>query len=127
VLTLSYQWEGFTDYYKEATTLGGVLSKPGLDFTLQILQVNVGEGSWENSVAMALEHDEFGSYHDDKRAKVEVSQLIEIKNRDDHSDDILKEYHGSSLRDCELVKSDPYVWDILRLPQTPDRKMASNP
>lgn len=62
-----------SDLYREATVLGGVLSKPALEFNLQLLQVNAGENSWENAVAMAVNNKHFGAYHDDKRAKVEVS------------------------------------------------------
>ncbi|KAH6989606.1 Alpha/Beta hydrolase protein [Ilyonectria sp. MPI-CAGE-AT-0026] len=64
-------WEGMSDLYREATVLGGVLSKPALEFNLQLLQVNAGENSWENAVAMAVNSKLFGSYHNDKRAKVE--------------------------------------------------------
>ncbi|ETS82448.1 hypothetical protein PFICI_04324 [Pestalotiopsis fici W106-1] len=63
-------WEGFTDLYKEGNR-GGVESVPASNFTLKLLQVNFGEQSWENTVAMGLEHKIHGPYHDDKKARVE--------------------------------------------------------
>lgn len=65
-------WEGLSDLYNEFLVAGGVVSKPALDFNLQLLQVNAGEGSWENPVAMALQYPIFGAYHKDKAARVQV-------------------------------------------------------
>ncbi|KUL86903.1 hypothetical protein ZTR_05277 [Talaromyces verruculosus] len=48
------QGEGISDLYRECLTFGGVLSKTALTFTLQILQVNEAENSWENTVQMAI-------------------------------------------------------------------------
>ncbi|KAF7556693.1 hypothetical protein G7Z17_g1195 [Cylindrodendrum hubeiense] len=73
-------WEGFTDLYREGMVLGGVLSKPGLNFNLQLLQVNAGEQSWENAAVMAVKHQLFGAYHDDKRAKVENITVPTLKS-----------------------------------------------
>ncbi|KAJ6020711.1 hypothetical protein N7540_006215 [Penicillium herquei] len=64
-------WEGFTDLYREGIALGGVFTEPAMNFNLQILQVNAGENSWENTAQMAIDHKLFGAYHDDKRAKIE--------------------------------------------------------
>jgi hypothetical protein len=70
------QWEGLSDLYAEGVAAGGVLTKPALDFNLKLLQVNAGENSWENPVAMALKYPIFGSYHKDKAAKIEVSDHL---------------------------------------------------
>ncbi|KAF2014630.1 alpha/beta-hydrolase [Aaosphaeria arxii CBS 175.79] len=63
-------WEGVTDVFRH-TSLGGVMSKPAMDFNLQLLQVNVGENSWENTVEMITKSLQYGAYHEDKRAKIE--------------------------------------------------------
>lgn len=52
------------------------MSEKFLNFNLQLGQVNFGEGTWENTTAMALKHKEFGEYHDDKRARVEVREIM---------------------------------------------------
>jgi hypothetical protein len=59
--------------YGDALANGGVLTKSALSFSLKPLQINAGENSWENGVEMVIRHKIFGAYHDDKRAKVEVS------------------------------------------------------
>ncbi|PCG89256.1 CocE/NonD hydrolase [Penicillium occitanis (nom. inval.)] len=70
--------EGISDLYRECLTFGGVLSKPALTFTLQLLQVNAAENSCENTVQMAIAYKKYGAYHDDKRAKVDVPTLLVI-------------------------------------------------
>lgn len=72
------QWEGISDIYAEGLALGGVFTAPGMNFNLQIAQVNAGENSWENPVQMAINHKTFGPYHDDKRAKVEVKSTYSL-------------------------------------------------
>ncbi|KAK5994366.1 Cocaine esterase [Cladobotryum mycophilum] len=64
-------WEGSSDLFREALTAGGVLTSPAMSFNLQLMQVNAGENTWENTVAMLLKHRQHGEYHDDKRARVE--------------------------------------------------------
>ena len=60
--------------------MGGVLTKPSADFNLKLLSVNADEKSWENTVEMALRHKLFGKYHDDKRARVEVSRVVPLQS-----------------------------------------------
>ncbi|KKK12608.1 hypothetical protein P175DRAFT_0210150 [Aspergillus ochraceoroseus IBT 24754] len=64
-------WEGLSDLFGEGLALGGTITTPSLNFDLQLLQVNAGENSWENATQMVIDHDVFGPYHDDKRARVE--------------------------------------------------------
>lgn len=66
------QWEGISDLYGDCTMVGGVLSKPAMDFNLQIIAANPGEQSWENPLAMIREYPNNQAYVDDKRAKIEV-------------------------------------------------------
>lgn len=75
MLTDGKKWEGLCDLYRDGMSLGGVHTAPALNFVLRLLQVNAGEQSWENTVAMALKHEIYGAYHDDKRAKVEVCHV----------------------------------------------------
>lgn len=49
-----------------------------MTFTLQLLQVNAVENSWENTVQMAIVYKKYGAYHDDKLAKVEVFTISVI-------------------------------------------------
>ena len=51
-------WEGFSGFSREASA-GGVQSKPALDFSLQIVSVNVGKGTSENPVAGNFEWRDF--------------------------------------------------------------------
>ena len=67
-------WEGFSDYFREASA-GGVLSKPALDFSLQILSVNVGKGTWENPVTRMLKSEIYPDYVEDKAAKLSAIQV----------------------------------------------------
>lgn len=56
--------------------LGGVASKPMLNFILQILQITAGTHSWENVVEMGIKHNNHGAYHMDKAAVIEVSICV---------------------------------------------------
>lgn len=67
-------WEGSSDFFREASP-GGVLSKPALDFSLQIFSVNVGKGTWENPVAGTLSSQIAMDYVEDKSAKLEKIQV----------------------------------------------------
>lgn len=69
-LTCIAPWEGFTDVYGEFLHRGGVVEPAVLEFFTSIIAGNAGEGSWENGVAMGLEH-RYGDYHEDHAAKVE--------------------------------------------------------
>jgi predicted acyl esterase len=69
-LTCIAPWEGFSDIYGEFLARGGVIDAKLLDFFIPIIAGNAGEHTWENEVAMALDHP-YGPYHEDHAAKVE--------------------------------------------------------
>lgn len=64
-------WEGFSDHFGQMMWLGGVVSQQTTAFVQELLAVNMGENSWENTVAMAMKHPDWNAYHLDKRARIE--------------------------------------------------------
>jgi predicted acyl esterase len=69
-LTCIAPWEGFADIYGEFLARGGVVDAKVLNFFIPVISANAGEHTWENGVAMALDHP-YGPYHEDHVARVE--------------------------------------------------------
>lgn len=63
-------WEGLSDCFG-AGWHGGVLSKANLNFQQNLLCVNAGENSWENTILMGFKYPNWTPYYEDKRAKIE--------------------------------------------------------
>ncbi len=111
-------WEGFSDFYRDCISRGGI---PDTGFNSDILSHLYGNNRTENSSAMMEKYPLFNTYWEDKAAKIEKIEVpayvVASYTNPMHSNGTIEGYRGIASREKWLRIHNTMEWPDYYTPE----------